>query len=149
MRVTIMSGVPGSGKSTIAEKIRLAEPDDTLVVSADDHFMTADGGYKYDPAQQSAAHASCFNRFMTMLFRDAIGHLVVDNTNTTAWEISPYYLAAQAFGAEVRVVRVKCDSEQAFKRQRHEVPFQTFCFLAAAFGKRDVMPWWTVDEIES
>jgi len=63
MKVIIMRGVPGSGKSSyVARKY----PEAT-VCSADNFFMSADDQgilhYQFNPAQLSAAHDECFREF--------------------------------------------------------------------------------------
>ena len=111
--VVVMSGVSGSGKSTYARsadfrKRYLNPGGDWTAVSADHHFINLDGEYKFDPAQLSAAHAACFRSFIEAL-QNAVDLVIVDNTNTTAIEIAPYILGAQAFGyhAEVLMLRFK------------------------------------------
>lgn len=74
--------------------------------------------------------------------------IIVDNTNLHAWEISPYFLAAQAHEAQVSILRVVPKSfEDAYKRNVHNVPFTTFCRMVDSFLKRDVLPWWEVSEV--
>lgn len=90
MLVKILSGISGSGKSTYARRHR------GVIVSADDYFVR-DGAYRFNPARLSSAHATCFARYLGAL-DDGHPLVIVDNTNTTAVEIAPYVLAAQAKG---------------------------------------------------
>lgn len=156
-RIVIMRGLPGSGKTHYvadlvrrnAERLR-----GTVVVSADDYFMV-DSAYRFDPAKLGEAHAACFRRFVGQLAADAHGlstTLVVDNTNSTAWEISPYVLAASAYApnAEVEIVSVSCDPEVAFARQQHGVPRAAFDAMARRFASiADLPPWWKVVAVVS
>jgi predicted kinase len=45
--------------------------------------------------------------------------IVVDNTNCTIAEIAPYVALAQAYGAEVEIVRINIDPEIAHERNTH------------------------------
>ena len=148
-KVFVYSGLPGSGKSSL---IRERHPD-AFVFSADDFFMV-DGEYVFDPAKIGMAHADCFRRFIECLKMGVIVSsdsdvLVVDNTNTTSVEISPYMLAADAFGAESEVVTVKCDPMVAHARNTHGVPKEAQEALAAQLDKRELMPWWPNSEIQN
>lgn len=48
--------------------------------------------------------------------------LVVDNTNTMAEEIAPYYSVAKAYGYQVELVTLLIDSSIAYQRNIHSVP---------------------------
>ena len=94
----IMIGASGAGKSTWIKK----NHPDIEVCSADKWFETPSGNYEFDPSQLSNAHASCMKLFVrAIMYRQ---NVIVDNTNTTTAEISPYLAVAKAFGYKVRVV---------------------------------------------
>lgn len=97
MKVTIMVGASGSGKSTYAKPIGGA------VISADDHFVGADGVYRFDPARIGQAHSECLRDFVEHA-RARSSTIVVDNTNSTVMEAAPYLALAMAYGYDVRVV---------------------------------------------
>jgi len=143
--VHIMSGIPGSGKSTYARQKFAA----AVVVSADDLFVRPDGRYVFEPERIGEAHASCFRRFVDLL---AAGTplIVVDNTNVHCWEISPYVLAAQAYGAAaVQVHRLLVDTNIAWSRCVHEVPWRTVKAMADAMRDAPpLLPWWDVVEVD-
>jgi predicted kinase len=131
MKVIILSGVSGSGKTTYAKDL-LSDPNrlgTAGLVSADQYFIqerkghtsctvwalvltqgqyertpsSPHGEYLFDASKLSEAHADCFRRFIDHL-RAGTRLVIVDNTNTTNEEIAPYYLGAQAFGYEVEIV---------------------------------------------
>jgi hypothetical protein len=152
MRVTILSGVSGSGKTTLAEN-------DTsgVIVSADHYFMTKDGRYCFDSKSLTAAHARCFRNFIDGLRSGMASHIIVDNTNTTEAEISPYVLGAQAFGASVEVVTIHVPTygagdlagspydpflDQCAARNKHGVPRATIEAQAKRMLARKLPPWW-------
>jgi predicted kinase len=122
--VFILRGVSGSGKSTFArerERYWEAGSCDAVVVSADDAFTGPDGAYTFDPAGLGEAHADCLRRFMAALARSVEG-VIVDNTNTTAVEMAPYYAVAKAYGYHVTIVTVLCNVAEAAARNTHGVP---------------------------
>lgn len=121
MKVVILRGIPGSGKSTWALKNFQSH---RRIVSADHHFLDPEtSAYKFDPAQLGIAHARCLRKFVQHL--ESLPQdwtVVVDNTNTTAVEIAPYYALAEAFHCDVEIVTLHCDPDVAGQRNVHEVP---------------------------
>jgi predicted kinase len=137
--VVIMSGLPGSGKSYYAAK--LAAECSATVCSADDYFVTSGGEYAFDPSKLGEAHAACMRRFAEALL---FGYqtVIVDNTNTTALEIAPYYALARAFGYDVILRTWNCDPEVAMEQGTHGVPFETLVRMAEALERREVPEYW-------
>lgn len=128
MSIVILSGVPGSGKSTWAKRYP-----DAVVCSADDFFRHR----PFDPLQLGLAHQLCFRKFLDSMHKQ----VVVDNTNLTIGEIAPYYLAAESFMKQVVVVRISPpDFEVAYRRQTHGVPFVPFSRMVSNFLDRKVLP---------
>ena len=152
-QVIIMSGVSGSGKSTSAAKLA-SKLGDVLIVSADNFFNT-DEGYMFDPSKLPQAHQDCFRRYLNALGWDDTGvsipynTIVVDNTNLSAWEISPYLQAGETSGYKVKIVRVNADEKLAWERNVHNVPGSVYNRQLLSFRKKNIMPWWNVVDIES
>lgn len=145
MRVVIMSGIPGSGKSTYVKE-NLPE---AVVVSADDYFTTRTGAYKFDSAKLPQAHNQCLRRFTNFLITYSGGQdlivqpiLVVDNTNLTVAEIAPYAALAQAYGADLEIITLVCTIETAAKRNVHGVPEEAVDRMARTLAGRALPPWW-------
>lgn len=160
--VYIMRGLPGSGKSTVAEDMAgeltkmpigdfviLRDTGPTEIISTDDFFVTDEGVYEFDPSKIGLAHANAFRRYIEFLTEPQIQatFLIIDNTNISVAEIAPYALAADAFGVPWSIVQVEVDPEVAFKRQTHGVPRPIFLRMAEAFDTEEFPPWW-VEKVE-
>lgn len=115
-KCVIMRGIPGSGKSTY---VRLNHPE--AFVFSSDHYHMKDGEYRYDEKRAQLCHDLCLSGFMTWA-RLGRSPLVCDNTNTTAWEVAPYYRIAEICGYDVQIVFVWCPFEVAEARNVHNVP---------------------------
>lgn len=148
-QVIVLRGVAGSGKShycnylkTNAEGLFNTSADNVKVVSADNFFVKlGNGTYKFDPAKLSEAHAECFREFISALM-SGVNVVIVDNTNTTTMEISPYMLGASAYGYEAEVQTVQCDVELAASRNTHGVPLEGVKAMAERMADCKLPPWW-------
>jgi predicted kinase len=138
MRVVIMRGIPGAGKSTW---VRDNMPG-ALIASADHYYTGPDGVYRFDPNKIRDAHNYCLREFLTHLMLGGPQDLVVDNTNVKVFEVAPYYRLAEAFGREVEVVWVDCTADVAAARTVHGVPLETVLRMAWSF--EPLPPWWKV-----
>lgn len=134
MEVVILRGLPGSGKSHYARQLVDAnvarDKFHNIIVSADNYFVDFDGSYKFNPTELGDAHDACYRQFASYVPRAQFDLIVVDNTNTQAYEIAPYYVVANYYGADVRVAEVVCDPEIAFSRQTHNVPRHVWSRMA-------------------
>lgn len=118
MRVTVLRGISGAGKTTWVK----THAADAVVVSAD-HYFFVDGVYKFDPSKLPEFHNRCFRSFLDAVLV-ATPYIVVDNTNIHAWEYAPYVLAAQAFGYEVELLTLTCSIELSQARKNIVPPRQ-------------------------
>jgi len=118
IKVKIMRGTPGSGKSTWARN--WASANTAVIASADDFFHTGPNGeYRFVSSRIGDAHMQCWERFVAAL---AMGYnVVVDNTNCTAKEIERYYNYALEKGCDVEIIEVQSTPE-SWKRNSHGVP---------------------------
>ena len=118
-KVVILSGIPGSGKSTLA---RETIANGGVICSADQHFTDEKGDYKFAPYELQNAHAACMKKFIAAI-QAGEKIIVVDNTNTSIEQISPYYLVAKSFGIrDITLIVLKCAPALALTRNTHNVP---------------------------
>jgi len=97
----IVRGIPGSGKSSLAEL--LTPPSN--ICTADDYHMK-DGKYDWKPENVKKAHDACQSQ-AAMLMRLGKTPVVIANTSTTVKEMKPYYDLAEKYGYTVFSVIVE------------------------------------------
>jgi len=109
----IISGLPGSGKSSLAR--RLAPPhavcttDDYegLYTYSDDEYVRPvfHGGVKDEKGIPMIVHAHDWNQAEARLLMEArVGTVVIPNTNTQRWEFEPYLLMAGEYNYSAMVI---------------------------------------------
>lgn len=83
----IIRGIPGSGKTTLAETMYHYGMAD-YHVEADQFMVDVNGQYKFDPSRLKECHQKCQDTVRKILERDMT--VVVSNTFTRKWEMEPY-----------------------------------------------------------
>lgn len=102
MNLFLIRGLPGSGKSTMGDKMRAILH--IRHIEADMFFME-NGVYRYNPYKIKLAHDWCQNAVKETL---RLGQdVVVTNTATKAWEVEVYQKIAEEFGATFVVLEAK------------------------------------------
>lgn len=95
MKLTLIRGLPGSGKSTMAKRLAA----EGYIHLEADMFFVRQGEYVFDRTKLPAAHQWCQNAAMRWL---AAGrNVVVSNTFVTRKELQPYIDLAKEYGAEL------------------------------------------------
>lgn len=157
MDIHILSGVPGSGKSTIANRIACNHfkqwPEDdglrevlakSIICSADDYYMK-DGVYVYDASKIGRAHATCLRKFNSLLHEKA-PVIIVDNTNVEVGDIAPYYAFGEAFDYRVNIYTVICEPDIAYLRCLHSVRHKTIQSMCDRIKRRKLPHWWKEEQ---
>lgn len=113
MKLILIRGHPGSGKTTFARK--LAEDNPYFIPMCADDFFIIDGEYQYDHNKIKRAHDRCYNRARLAL--TGYNTPVVHNTFTKLWELQKYLDLAREFNIPVEIYRMTGEFENV-----HGVP---------------------------
>ncbi|KAK1169509.1 hypothetical protein AOXY_G8307 [Acipenser oxyrinchus oxyrinchus] len=130
----LLRGVPGSGKSTLAKELLSSSPD-AVVLSTDDYFSQEEG-YSYEPSLLGDAHE--WNKKKAGEAMDqGKSPVIIDNTNTQAWEMKPYVELALERGYRVEFhepdTSWKFDPVELEKRNKHGVPQEKIAQMLERF----------------
>jgi len=123
----IIRGLPGSGKSTLGEKLADSYTDyhpkfggiKYHSYAADDWFYDEDGNYNFNPEELLEAHEECHSRVMGAMMNDE-DNICVCNTFSQRWEAEPYFKLANSYG--YTPVVIECQNN--FKSV-HNVPLES------------------------
>lgn len=130
MKVYIIRGAPGTGKTTEASKMDKNE--NAVHCSADNYFyeVAALNGTSYleefKPWLVGKAHQFCWGAFIHALVVMGEETIIVDNTNTYKWEYENYVLLAEQLGYEVEIITTDMSesAEVYHERNTHGVPLE-------------------------
>lgn len=136
MKVYIMRGLPGSGKTRWVQS-RVGYQ----TVASADHYFQKDGEYRFDASKLAEAHQECLRAFLRSVEHGALT-IIVDNTNIRAWEMSPYIAIAEAFGYDVEIVEVRTSVDTCIARNAHEVSEETIWKMFRTMCDERLPPWW-------
>lgn len=96
--LTLVRGVPGSGKSTMALEL-LKRNGNADHWEADMFFIDGSGLYSYDPRKVAKAHKWCLARTAESLKKGR--DVIVSNTFIRRWELDPYLKLSIKYDADV------------------------------------------------
>lgn len=103
----LLRGIPGSGKSTLGEVILNCPQSTTnMVLSADDLFTDSSGNYNFDSSRIKEAHNLCQQKCAEKM-KLGLYKIVVANTFTQEWEMTPYYEMAERYKYRVHSIIVE------------------------------------------
>lgn len=131
--LVLVRGLPGSGKSHLAEELRSLTSAEMGVCSADDFFYE-NGVYNFDPSKLAEAHLQCQSNTFARYSIDDIAF--VANTFTQRWEMQSYLVFVETFGLNLLVLNLfdaGLSDEQLAQRNTHGVPMQAIAQMRARF----------------
>ena len=112
LKLVLIRGAPGSGKSTYAGLLadkELVQGRPVVQLEADMYFTRPDGVYDFNPKLLGNAHEWCQMRVRNNLKfcsdDEYPGTVIVANTFTRVWEMMPYLDMAKECEATVEVYR--------------------------------------------
>lgn len=110
----IIRGIPGTGKSTYAKKIKSTIPE-SVIFEADQYLIGMDGIYRFNPRKLHRAHKWCMWRTEEALRLGLTA--IVANTFVKKKDMKPYFEMCKKYGLEFLVIPL-------FKEYRsiHNVP---------------------------
>jgi predicted kinase len=100
--LTLVRGLPGSGKSTFANTIT----NEFSICEADKFFYDKEGNYNFDATKLATAHEWCREQVEIRMKDNGVNpqfypEIVVSNTFTQKWEMEAYYKLAEQYGYKV------------------------------------------------
>lgn len=104
--VYILRGIPGNGKSTLAEQLVTNSKTSSVICCADDYFTNLDGNYNWDAEKIGSAHKWCFNLFDENI-KDQTETIIVANTSTRETDVNKYRNHAIENGYMVFVLTIE------------------------------------------
>jgi len=122
----IMRGIPGSGKSTMAEYLVQGFENSRLSwrIHSTDALSYVDGRYDFDPSLLSQRHKQNLVNFRNSV-ANGVPCVICDNTNVMKREFRPYVVAAQVFGYRIVFVELPhIPARLAARRTEHGVPVE-------------------------
>lgn len=108
-KMILMRGLPGSGKSTKARSIAMdalyTGAATTIAICSTDDFFMRNGEYQFVPRLIGDAHKWNQDRVRYHMIAQT-ELIIVDNTNTQAWEMKPYRDLATSMRYDVEEIVV-------------------------------------------
>jgi len=106
--LTLVRGLPGSGKSTFANIIT----NKFSICEADKFFYDKEGNYNFDATKLREAHNWCRDEVEIRMKDNQINEqfypeIVVSNTFTQEWEMEAYFGLANQYGYKVFTIIVE------------------------------------------
>lgn len=125
-KLIILRGVPGSFKSTYAQRVKAKMKGiygiSVAVVSAD-HYFTKNGIYTYDRAKIGKAHEDCRDKARKAMLHGA-PYVMIDNCNVKRADFAEYIRLAKEFGYQIieKVFGLDLSIDELHARNQHNVP---------------------------
>jgi predicted kinase len=129
----IMRGLPGSGKSAVAEALAFGN-----VYAADDYPGLYGDNMSFNPSLLGKAHENVKNKIIEAMDRGE-EKIALANTNTQHWEMAPYVKAAQERGYYVTFVHVEgtISPKGEMTKNIHGVPSEALGRMRSRFEPFD------------
>lgn len=139
--MVIMRGCPGSGKSYQATNIlsRCYKNADVneFIFSADKFFTDKrTGHYRYNRSKLTAAHRWTYDNVQKAVSKE-VTPVIIDNTNSEAWEMESYAKLAVNYGYWIEIVEPLTEwawnEIELFKKNVHRVPLDSIMSMLGKY----------------
>lgn len=127
--LTILRGLPGSGKSHRAKRLvldHMLKNVQAVAISTDEYFM-AGKLYLFDPKELASAHYWNKKRCEKLMAK-GIPEIIVDNTHTMLWEMRDVVELARKFSYDIEILTDKFgfskDVQSCVLNNSHGVPLE-------------------------
>jgi hypothetical protein len=129
----IMRGLPGSGKSAVAEALASGN-----VYAADDYPGLYGENMSFNPSLLGKAHEQTKNKIIEAMDKGA-EKIALANTNTQHWEMAPYIKEALKRGYYVTFVHVEgtINAKGEMTKNIHGVPDEALARMKSRFEPFD------------
>ena len=122
-KLILVRGIPGSGKSTVAKRIKESNPDISHY-EADTYFVDDKGCYNFNPSLIKLAHNWCQNE--TKKDIESGKSVIVSNTFSQIWEMQNYFDLGLKYNCDIQVYEMSHEPVlQGKQKNIHEVPDNT------------------------
>lgn len=139
-RVLIMRGMPGSGKTTEAQRWAELVPG-ARILSADDYMFA--GGQAFDYTRLERCHEQCKIDF-TEALKERAPLVILDNTNTKFADLVPYIELIEEYRYSFTVLQLHVTPKFAFEHNKHGVPLETLQHLGRRIWSERLPASWDV-----
>ncbi|KAJ8342626.1 hypothetical protein SKAU_G00325540 [Synaphobranchus kaupii] len=119
----IMRGLPGSGKSELARKIKKKKYGDTgVILSTDDFCRDKYGFYEFDHSKRNWRHKQNQEK-AEVAMKNRVHPIIIDNTNITRRDMEPYVLMGLKYRYYIKFVTTpdhkRCTVDELHARVAH------------------------------
>jgi predicted kinase len=123
----LLRGLPGAGKTAFAALI--SENGKYPFFSVDDYFTDESGNYNFIFSENHIAYSQCLLH-TEQAINEGKNKIIVHNTFTMEWELSPYFLLAKKYNCKLFVLTVEHYHEG---QNTHEVKIEQLHKMAEKY----------------
>ena len=119
--LTLVRGLPGSGKTELGKRLDNSRPMATRHIEADQFMVDENGEYKFQPDKVKSVNVECVAQAEKYL---RLGYdVVVTNVFAQYWEVKPYYDVAAELGIKTILITMQAQfhSEHRSSRTRQQM----------------------------
>ena len=117
-KLYLIIGIPGAGKSTLANKIIAEHPNTIIKHYEADMYFIRNGEYNFDPKKLFYAHKWCKTKAEQAMIDNY--DVIISNTSLTPSERKPYIELAKKYNYDIEVIT--CNGNY---NNIHNVPIET------------------------